>query len=260
MRAIRSCKIWWNFARIRPSWQNNWPPIFRVNTRMYGLFPIFTPNYLCFFQTTVRWRSIHLVPIILAAWRHVQSNWLFSHTPVSHSNYDCNILRWNGPFNYPSGSFQVFLAWKLFNTVLKLLWKYMYYDFKSRRIAQGADLDGSTLLPSIAGSATLIYVGGGGGSVFKLMGQNKARHRIFKISLYRWSTYWIKNLKQSFMCPKIGSISRVYYWSTIDSLLSWFQIAPNHYELQAGKNWGCVLLDLLASGDCQFRLCIFGKR
>lgn len=59
----------------------------------------------------------------------------------------------------------------------------MYYDFKNRRIAQGADLDGSTLLPSIAGSATLIYVGGGGGSVFKLMGQNKARHKFFNYVL-----------------------------------------------------------------------------
>ena len=59
----------------------------------------------------------------------------------------------------------------------------MYYDFKNRRIAQGADLDGSTLLPSIAGSATLIYVGGGGGSVFKLMGQNKARHNFFNCFL-----------------------------------------------------------------------------
>ena len=107
MRGIRSCKIWWNFAKIRPSWQNNWPTIFRVNIGMYGLFSIFTPNYLCFFQTTVRWRSIHLVPIILAAWRHVQSNWLFPHTPVSHSNYDCNILRWNGPFNHLTGSFQM---------------------------------------------------------------------------------------------------------------------------------------------------------
>ena len=78
----------------------------------------------------------------------------------------------------------------------------MYYDFKNRRIAQGADLDGSTLLPSIAGSATLIYVGGGGGSVFKLMGQNKAR-RILSNQIYL-RTVVSSNLKltRTFLCLK----------------------------------------------------------
>ena len=151
----------------------------------------------------MRRRSFNLVPLILATRRHVQSNWLFSHTPVSHSNNDCNILRWHGPFYYPTGMFHILsLILATISIVLKLLWKYMYYDFKNRRIAQGADLDGSTLLPSIAGSATLIYVGGGGGSVFKLMGQNKAR-RILSNQIYL-RTVVSSNLKmtRTFLCLK----------------------------------------------------------
>ena len=112
---------------------------------------------------------------------------------------------------------------------LSIILQYMYYDIKNRRIANGADLNTSqesTLLPSIAGSATLLYVGtGGSSSVFKLMGQNKAQLAGYIIGLLSTVFYLGSRLPQIIMNFKRGKTEGVSYLTFLLAVIANFAYA-----------------------------------
>ena len=110
---------------------------------------------------------------------------------------------------------------------LSIIIQYMYYDIKNRRIANGADLNDSqtsTLLPSIAGSATLVYAATGS-SAFKLMGENKAQLAGYIIGLLSTVFYLGSRLPQIIMNFKRGKTEGVSYLTFLLAVIANFAYA-----------------------------------
>ena len=111
---------------------------------------------------------------------------------------------------------------------LSIIIQYMYYDIKNRRIANGADLNDSqtsTLLPSIAGSATLVYAATGQSSAFKLMGENKAQLAGYIIGLLSTVFYLGSRLPQIIMNFKRGKTEGVSYLTFLLAVIANFAYA-----------------------------------